>query len=127
MATKEWRDANREKLRSYRKKHYHAHKERYRVGANARSEKRREWARSLKDDKSCMYCRESFWACLEFHHREKDGKEFNLSSAMYVRKLGKDKILAEIEKCDVVCSNCHRKLHHGGLGLMETTRLQPDI
>lgn len=46
-------------------------------------------------------------AALEFHHRDPDAKELSLSK---VRSLT-PKILAEVEKCDLVCSNCHREIH----------------
>jgi hypothetical protein len=48
---------------------------------------------------------------LEFHHLEKGGKDFGLSDKGYTRSW--DKIQAEINKCVLLCSNCHREIHLG--------------
>lgn len=42
---------------------------------------------------------------MEWHHREPTEKEFGLGQ---LYSFGKKRILAEIEKCDLYCSNCHR-------------------
>lgn len=127
MSTKAWRDANQEKLRGYRRKHYRNNKQPYIDRAIAQKAKRVEWSRSLKKDKHCLYCEESFWACLEFHHRPDEEKCFDVSYAIAVMGISKTRIYAEIQKCDLICANCHRKITFGGLGLMQTVRLQPGI
>jgi hypothetical protein len=48
---------------------------------------------------------------LEFHHLEKDMKDFGISSKGYTRGWGRVK--EEIDKCILVCANCHRELHAG--------------
>lgn len=53
--------------------------------------------------------------CLDFHHKDLALKSYNIA-AMARGKLGegkKKRILEEIAKCDVLCANCHRKLHAG--------------
>ena len=55
-------------------------------------------------------CGENHIACLDFHHVTGD-KEFNISDGTR-NGYAYDKILKEIEKCIVICANCHRKLHH---------------
>lgn len=42
---------------------------------------------------------------MDFDHR--DGKAFSISQAW--RACSWDKVLAEIEKCDIACANCHRE------------------
>lgn len=44
---------------------------------------------------------------LTFHHR--DNKEYKLSN---IRDHRWSKIKNEIEKCELLCHNCHRELHH---------------
>jgi len=45
---------------------------------------------------------------LDFHHRDKNEKEFNLSHRTTIPF---DKIKDELDKCDLLCSNCHRETH----------------
>lgn len=45
---------------------------------------------------------------LEFHHRDPKEKEFQFSE--YMRKTNKELAL-ELDKCDLLCSNCHREKH----------------
>ena len=50
-------------------------------------------------------------AVLEFHHTEPTSKSFNLD----LRSLSNrrwDVILAETEKCELECSNCHKEIHN---------------
>lgn len=57
----------------------------------------------------CVNCgyKKSIWA-LEFHHIDKSKKDFSIGRFGY---LAWDKIKCEIEKCILVCSNCHREIH----------------
>lgn len=55
----------------------------------------------------CGYnkCRDA----LEFHHKNPEEKDFGISSSV---KIGWDKIKKEVDKCTLLCSNCHRELHY---------------
>jgi len=44
---------------------------------------------------------------LEFHHLDETKKEFGLSKIM-----SWENTLLELDKCILVCSNCHRELHY---------------
>lgn len=46
---------------------------------------------------------------LEFHHINSSGKDFGISEKGYTR--GWIKVKEELEKCILVCANCHRELH----------------
>lgn len=59
----------------------------------------------------CNYCIETHIACLEFHHLNKKNKAINISE-IQVRMWAIKKIDQELNKCIVICSNCHRKLHY---------------
>ena len=48
---------------------------------------------------------------LEFHHINPELKEYGISSSGTCHDLEKD--LAEINKCILVCANCHREIHFG--------------
>jgi hypothetical protein len=45
-----------------------------------------------------------------FHHRDREEKSFTISNAV-LRGTSIKTILIEIKKCDVLCENCHAKLH----------------
>jgi hypothetical protein len=45
---------------------------------------------------------------LQFHHRDPNQKSFELSKAMYSRW---EIIQPELDKCDLLCANCHAELH----------------
>lgn len=55
-------------------------------------------------------CGETEPCCLSFHHKNGD-KTGNISD-MVNRGYGLKRIQTEIEKCDVLCLNCHAKLHN---------------
>ena len=60
--------------------------------------------------KSPCKCGESDPIALDFHHRNPEEKEFNIGQAL-TRRVSLVKLLEEVAKCDVMCANCHRKLH----------------
>jgi len=49
-------------------------------------------------------------AALEFHHMDPLKKDFGISSNGASRSFEKCK--SEIDKCILVCSNCHAEIHH---------------
>lgn len=60
----------------------------------------------------CVLC--SYKKCiqaLEFHHIVNTGKDFGISDKGYTRSW--EKVKREIDKCVLVCANCHRELHVG--------------
>lgn len=50
---------------------------------------------------------------LDFHHRDPQEKDFEIAKARdYSLKKDGEKLKRELDKCDLLCSNCHRELHH---------------
>jgi transcription elongation factor Elf1 len=102
--------------KSYHKKWYEnpENKVKHKACAKKHSIKNRERNRQfLRDYKSkigCSQCDESHVACLDFHHLDPEQKEFNLAS-MTSCGFALERVKAEIEKCVVLCKNCHAKLH----------------
>lgn len=70
----------------------------------------RKLIHQVKTDNPCP-CGESALVCLDFHHLTND-KDV-LVSTMLANTFGIHRVIDEIEKCCVLCSNCHRKLHGG--------------
>lgn len=57
----------------------------------------------------CADCGQSYpHYVMDFDHRPDEVKSFGIASA---RRMSKtlEEILAEVQKCDVVCANCHRE------------------
>jgi hypothetical protein len=52
------------------------------------------------------------WRCLSFHHRNRDEKLFGLSLNNLWSK-AYESILEEVEKCDLLCLNCHGEVEEG--------------
>ena len=48
---------------------------------------------------------------LEFHHINPDEKDFGIGQKGYTRSFERNK--AEVDKCILVCANCHREIHSG--------------
>ena len=56
---------------------------------------------------SCGY--NSCTDALEFHHISSSGKDFSISDKGYTRSW--NKVKEELDKCRLLCANCHRELH----------------
>ncbi len=112
----QWKENNPEKVEKYNRQYYKEHlmeKKRYRKRKNEltrlRHKKLKEWFSNYKLSKGCSVC--SYNKCaaaLDFHHTS--NKNFGISrlicqsrSPKYIKK--------EIDKCIILCANCHRELH----------------
>jgi hypothetical protein len=66
-------------------------------------------------DRPCMDCGQSYpYYVMDFDHRDPANKEFTVAR-MVSSNMSPEKVLKEIEKCDVVCANCHRIRTHSGV------------
>jgi hypothetical protein len=84
--------------------------------SRARKERRRRrlcrWVYEYKRDEcECTRCGEEHPGCLEFHHTNEEEKEFSVSQRAN-RGHSLDKIKTEIDRCVVLCANCHRREHY---------------
>ena len=62
--------------------------------------------------RACLHCGYSRnLAALEFHHRDRSSKEFQLDARTLANRKWSD-IQAEAAKCDLLCSNCHAEQHN---------------
>lgn len=69
----------------------------------------KNWYRDYKATLSCSKCGFSHPAVIQFHHPRE--KEFNISRAVN-SKTSRERIMAEIAKCEILCANCHFILHY---------------
>ncbi len=94
-----------ERTKRYREKHG----ERYRISSLKCLRKKSAWVWEFKKKLRCSICGEDHPSCLDFHHRDPSKKEFSMGRLL--RKSNKEDAMKEIKKCDILCSNCHRKMH----------------
>lgn len=60
----------------------------------------------------CMICGyDKNLAALTFHHRDPTEKEFAVAA---IQDHNWSKVKRELDKCDLLCFNCHMELHGGG-------------
>jgi len=63
----------------------------------------RQFVYDLVKNKGCTDCKENNPIVLEFDHQR--DKQYNISNMM---SMSRNKIISEINKCEIVCANCHR-------------------
>lgn len=96
-----------EYMREYVKKNYAQMKSRM----DAKRKEIAEW----KQVRGCTVCGETEPWVLDMHHIDPAGKETNLAQSATLKTF-----LKEVEKCILLCSNCHRKVHAGVLHITKT-------
>jgi 5-methylcytosine-specific restriction endonuclease McrA len=99
------------KRKLYYKKHYQKYANEYRARAILRN-KLIKGALKLKlseylSDKSCSRCGITDSRVLEFDHMDPATKSFGINNGIR-NSLHWERILEEIEKCQILCANCHR-------------------
>ncbi len=91
-------------------KHYLKHTQKAKDRGNkSRKVKIKKW-KDFKSVLSCERCEEDFSECLDFHHLDPKEKSFTISNA--ISRIAWDTIMKEVEKCVVLCKNCHTKEHY---------------
>ena len=96
------------KMRS--RKRYETYPAYYNERNTTRRQELRNFIQQQKIGKSCMRCGNADFRVLDFHHLDKDEKDSGLGQAVS-KNWGKERILREIAKCQVLCANCHRIFH----------------
>ena len=71
----------------------------------------RHWVNKMKRETGCTRCGADDLACLDYHHSNPDQKEMDVGT-MITYGYGRDALKSEIETCEVLCANCHRKEHY---------------
>jgi len=71
----------------------------------------RYWLLKQKADSTgCKRCEEENPHCLDFHHLHKEEKTRSVSQLINY-EVSKEELQKEINKCEILCANCHR-IHH---------------
>lgn len=124
LSYSDWPEEQKERARKNSLNYYYKNKELSATRAKKwRSEnkeyvkqKQRETKRQRKIDGiyylggKCNTCGCMFHpACFEFHHKDPKIKDSDLSKMLL---LSKEKFYMELDKCVLLCANCHRLEHH---------------
>ena len=104
------REKRLEHAKEYGKGWYQNHKQEVIDRKKKRQKEIWDWFRKYKSTLSCTDCGISHPALLQFHHRDRAEKSFTISNVIS-RATSVKQITNEMEKCDVVCVNCHAKRH----------------
>ena len=76
--------------------------------AKHRKDRNREFIHEYKVAHSCIQCGESDPLVLDFDHRDPSKKSFGICDSVHNGR-SLEKIQEEIDKCDMLCANCHRR------------------
>lgn len=104
---------NKEDQAAYARRHYEKNKEVYLERARIYTTKMREEVRShlqkLKEDTPCTDCGVNYpYYVMQFDHL--NDKKFNMANT---RKWSSWSVVQnEIDKCEIVCANCHAEWTH---------------
>lgn len=100
---------NPEKRRECRRRWYSNNKESEKSHVKRRKKDIKLWFQEHKRNLKCIICNENHPATIDFHHNQGE-KEHGISK-MVAEGYSIERIKKEINKCEVLCSNCHRKKH----------------
>ena len=105
----QWCAKNRDKVNQYKKNWYQENKDKNKEKGYRWRNKVKFSFQEFKATLSCAHCGENEPVCLDFHHLDPSQKDRNVTKGM--TGWSYKRIMEEIEKCIVLCANCHRKEH----------------
>ena len=106
-----YKDVNvrKSKQAQYSRKNYEGNYAKRRKELNDRKKELREQWYEFKRTLKCTKCGFDHFAALDFHHEDPSKKEHNVNQLISDGRFAK--AYKEVEKCIVLCANCHR-IHH---------------
>lgn len=122
--TDKYRKENPELYRNAALKYYYTHKEQAAAKAKRWRENNKEYIKTKqREDKRarklkaieylggiCNLCKQAYHpAVFEFHHKDPSTKDRDPSKML---QLSWERLTQELDKCLLLCANCHRLTHH---------------
>lgn len=101
------KDCNKESCKNYYNANRESEKKRISSKSNSIRIRNRNFILNLLKNSSCKDCNNSDYRVLEFDHLPIFKKDNNISSLIHSSH-SLEKIKEEINKCEIVCANCHR-------------------
>lgn len=126
---------NKNKQKEYQQKHHQRTKVKKRMQQNKLKDKRQILVleEMQKRGDKCAKCGFSDIRALDWHHLDPDEK-VNSISEMIRDRVSMDKLQVELDKCELICANCHRieeqrlgnwtknKIVEGGMSIYEAVQ-----
>lgn len=105
------------KAKEYYYKDHDEHQRKVYESRKIRREYLKRVANDIKMQSGCVVCGEHLLCILEFHHVIKDKRILvGQTFSSYV------KFENEVNKCAVLCANCHKKVHSGLITIQDSMR-----
>jgi hypothetical protein len=105
---------NNEDQKKAARQHYEDNRELIKERTRQRRRDNRDLIKAIKENTPCVDCGIIYpYYVMDFDHLGKEAKVGNIATMTITH--GKNAILAEIAKCELVCSNCHRIRTHNRL------------
>jgi hypothetical protein len=105
--SEEWKEYQ----RNYQRSWHQRHKEMRLARLYEKKATIYKYVQDIKSQLRCADCGERHPATLQFHHLNSADKMFNVADAVR-NGISLDRIKQEIEKCIVLCANCHAIRHY---------------
>tara|TARA_R100001126_G_scaffold95448_1_gene67087 strand:+ start:185 stop:676 length:492 start_codon:yes stop_codon:yes gene_type:complete len=126
---------DRNKQKEYQQKHHQRTKKKKRKQQNQLKDKRQHFVLEEMQRRGgkCAKCGFSDIRALDWHHLDPNEK-VNSISEMIRDRVSMDKLQAELDKCELICANCHRieeqrlgnwtknKIVEGGMSIYEAVQ-----
>ena len=93
-----------------RKQWYLKHRELSKQRASESKIRTQDWFKLIKSQEKCSECGHDVYEDLDYHHKDPLTKVATVSDM--VGRYSRQRILDEIQKCEVLCKNCHMKHHY---------------
>lgn len=91
-------------------RYYQQNKAKCNARFKANVERTRKFVQDIKRKSKCVDCGESRWQCLDFDHVDPKQKVYDIKYLAH-HGMAIETIQAELDKCVIRCSNCHRIRH----------------
>lgn len=96
-------------VRETTKKNYNKNKDKWREYQRDFKNRYKETINNHKKTLNCNKCGETRYYVLDFHHINPENKKIAIGNAWQYKSI--EDTFKEMEKCIVLCSNCHREFH----------------
>ena len=117
-------DEHRADIKASQRKWYLKNSDRVKKRAADQKAAATAWLKEFRAKAKCVQCGEDHPATLDFHHIDPSEKDLPLADAAH-RGWSIARLKREIEKCVVLCANCHRKLHYDERRLTSAPQVAP--